>query len=215
LKEEHNITLNIELVKNTRSTVRHFNRDRRYNCQYCDRSYIGLASLSKHTALHGTSGTLIHKCSCCTKYFATEEGAEAHQLQEHLEKLECQFCQKRFKDPDATNAHIRHSHSDQKDLKKNYFMCNMCGKNFNSRTAVSDHERSNCGQTPLYKCDVCDKHYHSAGSLKTHRGLHEDSLPFICKYCGKRWADGLWCGFLFFFNKICLFVFLGIALRDR
>jgi hypothetical protein len=186
LKEDHKVELNIQFPTNRQTTVNHIDRDRRYNCQYCDRSYIGMTSLTKHTALHGPNGELRHKCSCCTKFFATEAEQEAHQIAEHLPKLECSFCSKRFKDPEAQAAHIRFKHSEEKKKNKAVFMCNMCGKNFNSRTAVSDHERSNCGQDPLYGCDVCGKHYHSAGSLKTHRGLHEDSLPFICKYCGKR-----------------------------
>lgn len=38
------------------------------------------------------------------------------------------------------------------------------GRNFSSKVALSDHERSNCGNSPIYKCNVCRKSYHSAGT---------------------------------------------------
>lgn len=64
-------------------------------------------------------------------------------------------------------------------------MCPQCGKNFTSKVALSDHERAKCGTSPIYKCDVCEKFYHSAGSLKTHQTIHSGTMPHLCNYCGK------------------------------
>lgn len=59
------------------------------------------------------------------------------------------------------------------------------GRKFTSKIALSDHERADCGHAPLYKCNFCDKCYHSSGSLKTHQSIHTGKLPHLCNFCGK------------------------------
>lgn len=60
------------------------------------------------------------------------------------------------------------------------------GRNFNTRVALSDHERSNCGKNPIYRCQYCDKNYNSAGSLKTHLTIHTAELNYCCTFCAKK-----------------------------
>lgn len=60
------------------------------------------------------------------------------------------------------------------------------GRSFNTRVALSDHERSNCGKNPIYSCKYCDKKYHSAGSLKCHTTIHTLELNFACDHCPKK-----------------------------
>lgn len=60
------------------------------------------------------------------------------------------------------------------------------GRNFNTKVALSDHERSDCGKAPIYQCHYCEKNYHSAGSLKFHLTIHTNSLEFHCNFCKKQ-----------------------------
>lgn len=60
------------------------------------------------------------------------------------------------------------------------------GRSFNSKVALSDHERSNCGQSPIYQCHYCEKNYHSAGSLKCHMTIHTNAMDFECSFCPKQ-----------------------------
>lgn len=76
--------------------------------------------------------------------------------------------------PDQTQNVLKRSH-----------MCLKCGRNFSSKTVLSDHERSDCGAKPVYVCDMCNKGYHSAGSLKTHKTMHTGELNHVCSYCGQ------------------------------
>ncbi|XP_053663345.1 zinc finger protein 845-like [Anopheles marshallii] len=169
----------LQYVKNTTKS------ERRYRCKYCDQTYVNRTCLGKHILKHGPEGCLICKCACCDVYFGTQEETRQHELEQHRDRLECKVCQKLFKKPDQVLRHTRYAHgSAAKD--RNQYLCSQCSKNFPSRIALSDHERGGCGKSPIYPCDKCDKRYSSYNSLKMHRTLHENQLPFVCSFCGKK-----------------------------
>lgn len=72
--------------------------------------------------------------------------------------------------------------------KNRAYNCKKCGKIYNSRSALNDHQHSNCGQSPNYMCsfDGCGKFMHSLGSLKTHELIHTGTLAHGCRFCEKR-----------------------------
>lgn len=72
--------------------------------------------------------------------------------------------------------------------KKPRHKCIKCGKIYNSRATLNDHQQSNCGQSPIYRCSYadCGKSLHSLGSLKTHELIHTGTLAFTCQFCEKR-----------------------------
>jgi KRAB domain-containing zinc finger protein len=67
-----------------------------------------------------------------------------------------------------------------------YFISLLIGRNFNTKVALSDHERSDCGKNPIYTCKECNKSFHSAGSLKCHVKIHTREFNFFCEYCSKK-----------------------------
>lgn len=137
----------------------------------------------------GANGELVHKCSCCTMYFDTKEKMLEHAQKEHEDRLKCNYCNKIYKDVDCKAAHIRKLHTKTGAPQKKYtFVCSKCGKKFNSRIALSDHEQGDCGRSPIYKCnfDGCGKSLHSLGSLKIHQLIHTGDLPFSCTFCKKK-----------------------------
>lgn len=128
---------------------------------------------------HGPNGDLKYKCSCCKSHFKFLEEAEQHRIQEHRDRLECKECNKIYNHPENLHNHQKYAHSNQKKSipKKYSFICAICSKTFNSKVALSDHERSICGSKPLYKCKLCQKYYHSGGSLKFHiETIHMEKL---------------------------------------
>lgn len=146
----------------------------------------------------GPDGSLVHKCSCCRFFFGTEELREQHEIISHKDKLFCKECDKMFKYPDSLVTHNKQIHvaplvtvtvtntsTTSPQQRKYEYVCPICGRKFSSKLALNDHERSKCGDSPVYKCNVCDKSYHSAGSLKTHSTVHTGELPHLCKFCGK------------------------------
>lgn len=149
----------------------------------------GLIQFDPQQILTGSKGELRFKCSCCTEYFDTKEKMHKHAQMEHENRLKCQYCNKIYKDIDCKNAHIRNVHTKTGAPQKKYtFVCSKCGKKFNSRVALSDHEQADCGRAPIYKCNYenCGKSLHSLGSLKTHQLIHTGDLPFACSFCKKK-----------------------------
>lgn len=74
----------------------------------------------------------------------------------------------------------------------NFFLSNVhwAGISFAWKRRCEDHEKSNCDQDPLYKCEPCGKAYITAKSLQIHMLSHQDQdivKKFVCSYCGKKW----------------------------
>lgn len=159
-----------------------------FKCHYCPKRYTSSRLAETHEALHGPEGNLVHKCSCCPQYFSNSKSRDSHQYSNHSERLICKVeeCKKKFDHPEKLVNHVKYAHDKTKTPKhRTHFECPLCGRNFNTRVALSDHERSNCGKDPIYKCNFCDRNYHSSGSLKCHITVHSNSLEFACQFCKK------------------------------
>lgn len=157
-----------------------------HRCPICSKIYLMAKRLKTHMTFHGPDGSLINKCpGYCNLYFATKEEAMEHAKDKHKQCFYCDICHKYSQSPDALKIHKR-SHFEQKRQINRNLICDKCAKSFASRTSLNDHTRSNCGKDFLYRCDICDKRFSTAGILKTHSLLHKDDTPFACDKCGKK-----------------------------
>lgn len=188
LKKEHKIVINSFNYDNA-NRYRKPQKNQIWKCKYCPKKYTSAKTVERHEKVHGKDGNLIHKCPCCSLYFHTIQEMENHQFESHADRLVCDVenCHKRFEHPERLLSHKKYSHSEKKYHPKKYlFVCTVCGRNFNTKVALSDHERSNCGINPIYKCEYCERFYHSAGSLKVHLTVHSAELNYACTFCEKK-----------------------------
>jgi len=65
--------------------------------------------------------------------------------------------------------------------------CPACGKDFATKQGLFTHKKT-VHDGVRHRCDLCEKSYTQASSLKTHRLLHTDKKPWSC-WCGKSYAE--------------------------
>ncbi|XP_043272005.1 zinc finger protein 271-like isoform X2 [Venturia canescens] len=66
------------------------------------------------------------------------------------------------------------------------FMCDFCERNLASESALENHRRSHTKESP-YQCEYCDKKFRTANSMYAHQRIHEDRKPYVCTKCDERY----------------------------
>lgn len=136
------------------------------------------------------SENIEHKFGCriCLQRFNTKRILEDHMKNVHGGNFTCDICQRKFCSIYTIRTHMRKFH--EKNARSNSIhICSKCGRNFASRFVLVNHELSDCGQKPIFKCKLCDKAYNSHGGLKSHILTHTGRLPYTCSYCNKAFRN--------------------------
>lgn len=63
------------------------------------------------------------------------------------------------------------------------------GKSLSANTYLIDHEKSDCGRIPIYKCDLCGNSFISKHSLYRHMMVHSGKTTVKCDFCEKKLTD--------------------------
>ncbi|XP_052864796.1 zinc finger protein 271-like [Anopheles cruzii] len=184
---------------------------KRFQCDYCERSYTLLSTLRRHVHIHSLANSLA--CQFCGKVFSNSASLGLHEKRNHdaSSPFSCDVCSKCFKDTRRLIEH-RRTHSGEKP-----FICEICGKCFRIRQILREHKLSCFGpettqrcfcrlcsqmfenlpkalehvkashnqEIPETKCCSCDLLFRDAESLVEHEFRH--TLPGIitCKVCNR------------------------------
>uniref|UniRef100_A0A914D1L6 C2H2-type domain-containing protein n=1 Tax=Acrobeloides nanus TaxID=290746 RepID=A0A914D1L6_9BILA len=71
------------------------------------------------------------------------------------------------------------------DYIRRDFICEICGKSFEYKSSLEDHQRSHSGDRP-FECSVCCKGFKKRSDVVKHEKIHTDDYPHKCEICNRR-----------------------------
>lgn len=166
-------------------------RKRPFTCDLCLRTYMTLDAVKIHKKLSHTKREPGQLFTCyCGKTLQTQGGLyyhnkNVHQRQEN-EKT-CGKCNKVLVNSYALKKHVRIYHTEG---GQNNYMCNVCGKFFNSQSHLTSHQYLHGDKKFVCDFEGCEKKFYSINNLTTHRKLtHLKLREFSCTTCDKSFSS--------------------------
>ncbi|XP_044259010.1 uncharacterized protein LOC123007661 [Tribolium madens] len=158
---------------------------RKYHCKVCGAAVLGKENIMKHAAeLHNGQGA--YQCQFCKKFFLRLNYLEMHRTygcsaNPHRSRPLCDFCGRKFCQPQKLKVHIKRMHSDFAEVLKE-FQCKNCLKILGSRAALQRHlkEVHQKQMDGACSCSRCGKHFQNKSNLKIHMLTHSGIKPFKC-----------------------------------
>lgn len=149
-------------------------------CEYCGAGFMQPKELQSHLERH-LNEDKPHACNTCGQSFASTAFLENHMNRIHANtfpdkvrkvglpddqklEFECRTCHAKVKSKRALVSHMK-THIERP------FLCNDCGKRFNSKDDLEKHQRIHTGERP-YCCEFCNKRFRQLAPLRNHRRIH-------------------------------------------
>lgn len=158
-------------------------------CPTCDRIFIGDRAFEFHTTA-GKCKKLktkkLFRCSLCNeKVFDSMDILNNHVRTEHKcsideERITCEQCNRTFGKMKYLRKHVRELHE-----MATPFSCNECGKKFNRKANLLEHELIHQGKY-LATCKTCEKSFRTSSALRLHVRTHTGSKPYKCDICNEK-----------------------------
>ncbi|XP_039254926.2 uncharacterized protein LOC120331831 [Styela clava] len=168
---------NVQLTKMQISLLRsHLGN---YDCETCGRHFNSKRKFTYHVQSHKYQSIL-------TKSLINKKS----------QKLNCEFCGRRFFRRYHVNRHICYYHTDR---QKNNFVCDICDVSFHLESKLDEHMMDHTVKPPMdnFKCIACGELFRFSRSLLKHmKELHgkemaESKWNYMCKVCGKGFNSGI------------------------
>ncbi|XP_058447832.1 zinc finger protein 320-like isoform X1 [Malaya genurostris] len=113
--------------------------------------------------------------------FVTETYSKFHcHRNRHLNKYQCEVCEKRFPYKSSLTKHIAMVHEGK--IPERNLLCPYCPKLFNSKQNLQLHVDIHEGNLN-YKCRYCDKQFVQKVNCLVHERTHTGDRPYVCHVC--------------------------------
>ncbi|XP_062846288.1 zinc finger protein 407 isoform X2 [Trichomycterus rosablanca] len=155
-------------------------KDRKYECEVCERSFSEKWALNNHMKLH--TGQKPFKCCwpSCHYSFLTHSAMKDHYRTHTGEKsFLCDLCGFAGGTRHALTKH-RRQHTGERP-----FQCNLCSFASTTQSHLTRHKRVHTGEKP-YRCPWCDYRSNCAENIRKHilhTGKHEGVMMYNCPRC--------------------------------
>ncbi|XP_047485365.1 zinc finger protein 845-like isoform X1 [Penaeus chinensis] len=153
-------------------------------CPVCKKFFV---HVDVHMNLH--TRAIQFPCEDCGEVFFQRSSLLAHHKLRHDPSARahaCKVCGKSF----ISSALLR-THDEQVHLHKRQFFCEICGKRYKNKSALTYHLKVHRGERP-YKCQECGQGFHRPSMLKTHmEGTHHLPYAYLYRKPQRRAGTGL------------------------
>ena len=110
-----------------------------YSCDQCPKSFPLHSILASHIASTHDLKKCSQICDVCGKTIAgSKNKIKQHMLVHTGEKIKCTQCDITFSRPGSLRRHMQHQHN----INPQRHFCDICGKSWNSRSALNEHRES-------------------------------------------------------------------------
>ncbi|CAG9106337.1 unnamed protein product [Plutella xylostella] len=151
----------------------------KWTCAYCQKKFISLRMLSRHTASHFRNFV----CPSCGKAYTYINDLKKHTLVKHSKKFRCIKCNEDFPSIEDRNKHRKLSQACWQ------YRCQYCGERFTCQTKKDKHLESVHGRLHrAFKCPSCPLEFASYSLANSHYVVAHTE-KFVCTLCGKKLAS--------------------------
>ncbi|XP_072929841.1 zinc finger protein 711-like isoform X2 [Epargyreus clarus] len=158
-----------------------------FECEHCKKKFVRRSHVIRHMSQRGCDGlgvTIFH-CEICKATFTRKDNLIVHLRLQHIRRgaFPCKHCTYHTKSFSRLISHYRQYHSES----PNKFVCDHCGKDTRSRTAMAKHLEIH-GERK-YECSVCGYSTYTIEVMRRHVLTHVENKPHKCTLCQRSYIQ--------------------------